>query len=828
MPSLPRRTVRLRLGVGLCAGLACAAMLGIVGHEQKVSGETNSVASSGSSAVDPAAAGAFSKGVAPFVVKYCGDCHSGATPEAKLDLTKYGDVTAVLHDRKTWRKVFFKLEAGEMPPQDQTQPKPEEIATVTHWIDDQLDRPVPLELQDPGRMTIRRLNRAEYNNTIRDLMAIDFHPADDFPTDDVGEGFDNIAALLSLSPILMEKYLAAAEQCVNRALTVLPESPPPTRVFRGSSLDVAGKIRKIFRGAVSLSSGELHLTWAPQKDGEYDLRVRAFGEQAGDEPVRMAIKFDGQELGKHDVKGEQKSPGTFGHHVTTTAGKHLIAVVLTNEFHDPKESDAAKGNRSLAVSRIEIDGPLHIEPTLPESYRRLIIRQPATDATDNKKSNGKPDAKALATVTVARADCARDILRNFANRAFRRPARDDELDRLMAIWRRVNEKDPTGPFDRSLTLPLEAVLASPEFLFRVEADPDANPTAPHRINDFELASRMSYFLWSSMPDDELFALAHRDELHKPAVIEAQVRRMIADPKSNALVDNFAAQWLQFRRISTIAPDKTVFPQFDEQLRSDMRKETEQYFTHVMRDDRSVLEFLDSDYTFLNGRLARFYGIPNVNGNDFRQVSVAGQHRGGLLTQSSILLVTSNPGRTSPVKRGKWILENLLNAAPPPPPANVPPLKDDHQSALNGTVRQRLEQHRANALCASCHKTMDPLGFGLENFDALGQWRTQEGKLPIDSSGTLPGGKTFNGVDGLKKILLGRRDQFCHCFAEKMLTYALGRALEDYDATAIDEISAGAAKSDYRFSSFVIGIVRSAPFQMRRGKDFTPKDKGGSP
>jgi hypothetical protein len=514
-------------------------------------------------------------------------------------------VTAVLHDRKTWRKVFFKLEAGEMPPQDQTQPKPEEIATVTHWIDDQLDRPVPLELQDPGRMTIRRLNRAEYNNTIRDLMAIDFHPADDFPTDDVGEGFDNIAALLSLSPILMEKYLAAAEQCVNRALTVLPESPPPTRVFRGSSLDVAGKIRKIFRGAVSLSSGELHLTWAPQKDGEYDLRVRAFGEQAGDEPVRMAIKFDGQELGKHDVKGEQKSPGTFGHHVTTTAGKHLIAVVLTNEFHDPKESDAAKGNRSLAVSRIEIDGPLHIEPTLPESYRRLIIRQPATDATDNKKSNGKPDAKALATVTVARADCARDILRNFANRAFRRPARDDELDRLMAIWRRVNEKDPTGPFDRSLTLPLEAVLASPEFLFRVEADPDANPTAPHRINDFELASRMSYFLWSSMPDDELFALAHRDELHKPAVIEAQVRRMIADPKSNALVDNFAAQWLQFRRISTIAPDKTVFPQFDEQLRSDMRKETEQYFTHVMRDDRSVLEFLDSDYTFLNGRLARF-------------------------------------------------------------------------------------------------------------------------------------------------------------------------------------------------------------------------------
>ena len=825
-------------------------MLVIVGREEKVSGETSTETSTVASSnngpgVDPAAAGAFSKSVAPFVVKYCGDCHSGATPEAKLDLTKYGDVAAVLHDRKTWHKVFFKLEAGEMPPQDQTQPKPDEIARVTHWIDDQLARPVPLALQDPGRMTIRRLNRAEYNNTIRDLMAIDFHPADDFPTDDVGEGFDNIAAVLSLSPILMEKYLAAAEQCVNRALTVLPESPPPTLVVRASMLDVAGKVKSINRGngnkgnrgGVSLSSGELHYSWTPRKDGEYDLRVRAYGEQVGDDPVRMSLKLDDHEIEKYDVKADMPPPALFGHHVNVTAGKHRIAIVLTNPFHKLDENDEAKGNRSLVVSRLEIDGPLHVEPTLPESYRRLIIRQPATDTAnkpaddkklDNKQSSGKQDAKAIAAITVARADCARDILRNFANHAFRRPVKDDELDRLMAIWRRVNEKDPTAPFDRGLALPLEAVLASPEFLFRVEADPDSNPTAPHRISDFELASRMSYFLWSSMPDDELFALAHRDELHKPETLEAQVRRMIADPKSKALVDNFAGQWLQFRRLSTIAPDKTVFPQFDEQLRADMQKETELYFARIMHDDRSVLEFLDSDYTFLNGRLARFYGISNVYGSEFRQVSVSGQHRGGLLTQSSILLVTSNPGRTSPVKRGKWILETLLNAAPPPPPANVPPLKEDQQSALHGTVRQRLEQHRTNAICASCHKMMDPLGFGLENYDALGQWRTQEGKLPIDSSGTLPSGKSFDGVDGLKKILLARRDQFCHCFAEKMLTYALGRALEDYDATAIDEIAYAAAKSDYRFSSFVIGIVRSAPFQMRRGKDFAPKDKGGQP
>jgi hypothetical protein len=394
--------------------------------------------------------------------------------------------------------------------------------------------------------------------------------------------------------------------------------------------------------------------------------------------------------------------------------------------------------------------------------------------------------------------------------------RDEELDRLMAIWREADAKNP-GPFDRSLTLPLEAVLASPQFSFRVETDPDTNPARPHRISDFELASRLSYFLWSSMPDDDLFALAHRDELHDPATIEAQVRRMIADPRSRALVDNFAAQWLQYRRLASMVPDKTEFPQFDESLRIDMRKETELYFSHIMREDRSVLEFLDSNYTFLNERLASFYGIPNVNGSDFREVSVAGTHRGGLLTQSSILLITSNPGRTSPVKRGKWILETLIGAAPPPPPANVPPL-DDRKSALHGSLRQRLEQHRANPICASCHKTMDPLGFGLENFDALGRWRTSDGQFAIDSSGTLPGGHTFNGVDGLKKILLARRDQFCRCLVEKMLTYALGRGLEDYDAAAVDQIAHDAAANNYRFSSFVIGIVRSAPFELRRGKD----------
>ena len=585
----------MRFVVACCAGLGCVALLGIAGREPKASGETSTAAASNNSAtVDPAAAAQFSKSVAPFVVKYCGDCHSGATPEAKLDLTKYADVAAMLHDRKTWRKVFFKLEAGEMPPLDEKQPKPDERAMVALWIDDQLSRPVPIALQDPGRMTIRRLNRAEYNNTIRDLMAIDFHPADDFPTDDVGEGFDNIAAVLSLSPILMEKYLAAAEQCVDRVLTVPRNAAPVTvRLFHGTRFEVGGKLQKSDDGTAFLSSGDLHISFPLRKGGDYDIRVNAFGEQAGKEPVRMILKVDDHEEKRFDVKGtKDDTPGTYYHHMKIASGQHQFAVVLANPFHDPKESDAKKGNRNLALVSMEVEGPPRNDPpALSEMYLRVVIRQPKSEGR-GKPTNDDDDAKAVA---AERADCAREVLRHFADRAFRRPAKDDEIDRLMAIWRRGDAKDP-GPFGRSLAVPLEAVLVSPEFLFRVETDPDTNPTAPHRISDYELASRLSYFLWSSMPDDDLFALAHRDELHKPETIEAQVRRMIADPKSQALVDNFAAQWLQYRRLANIAPDKTVFPQFDESLRADMRQETELYFTHIMRDDRSVLEFLDSDYT----------------------------------------------------------------------------------------------------------------------------------------------------------------------------------------------------------------------------------------
>ncbi len=796
-----------------CLAIGAVVLATIAARDAKVSGETVGASADG-----------FSKTIGPFVEQYCSDCHSGDSPEAKLDLTKYADAAAVLRDRRIWRKVFFKLEAGEMPPADHPQPKPAETAAVTHWIDEQLSRPVPIGQQDPGRPVIRRLNRAEYNNTIRDLMAVDFHPADDFPTDDVGEGFDNIGAVLSLSPLLMEKYLSAAEQCVGRALTILPESPPPTVASRGSHLDGDARLEKIHRGIVWISGGELYFDWQAPKTGQYIVRVRAFGEPVGDETVRMAIKLDGRELQRFVVKeGTKSEAATYEHPIRIESGSHRVAVAMVGPPHTEKSKSAnSSSDRStLAIVNLEIEGPIAEHPTPPESYRRIVICQPATESGGGK-THAATDPKAAA---VERADCARRVIRKFADRAFRRPATDEEVSRLMTLWRKADARDP-GPFDRSLMPALEAVLVSPQFLYRVETDPVANPMKPHRISDYELASRMSYFLWSSMPDDELFALARRGALHDPATLELQVRRMIADPKSHALVDNFASQWLQYRRLASIAPDKTIFPHFDESLRSDMRRETELFFTHVMREDLSVLEFLDSAYTFLNHRLARLYGIYNVEGSDFRQVSTVGTNRGGLLTQASILLVTSNPARTSPVKRGKWILENLLGAAPPPPPANVPPLKEEQKSAADGTLRQRLEQHRSNALCASCHKTMDPLGFGLENFDAIGRWRTMDGRLPIDARGTLPSGQSFDGVDGLKKILLARRDQFCHFLAEKMLTYALGRAVEDSDAAAVDQIAHDAAANNYRFSSFVVGIVRSAPFLMRRGSEQSEKVQSG--
>lgn len=787
----PRRLI-LSAGIAASGLIIAAAVWGLAPTERRA----DAAVTPGDTAA--AATAVFQQKIVPLVAKYCGDCHGGATPEAKLDLIKYHAAAEVLRDRRIWRTALNKITAHEMPPEDQEQPSNADRAQLTGWIKAALDRPVPISEQDPGQVTIRRLNRAEYNNTIRDLTGVDFHPADDFPTDDVGYGFDNIGDVLSLSPILVEKYLRASQRIIEQALTI-PPPPTPTRTrFLAEQMRASGEAEKVGRGRRRmLSNGDLSTNWNVPQRGDYTIRIRAYGEKAGKDAPHMEFKVDGKVLRSFDVTNEIGSQKTYDLQTKLDAGEHHLAVSFTNAFTD---DNSKKRRRALVLRLIEAEESPDSVPAqpLPESYRRLMIERPESE---------HPSAD-------ERADTARKILRHFANRAFRRPVQHDELDRLMKLWERVDKDDV--PLDRSLQVPLEAVLVSPHFLFRAEPDPEPNNPQPHRIDDFALASRLAYFLWSSMPDEELFAVAGRGELHSDAQLEAQIHRMLRDPKSKALVDNFAAQWLQFRRIDSITPDKDHFPQFNDELRSAMRREAELFFEHVVHDDRSVLDFVDSDYTFVNERLAKLYGIPNVSGDEFRQVSTKGSHRGGVLTQAAILLITSNPARTSPVKRGKWVMENVLGTPPAPPPPNVPALKDDQHVPLTGTLRERMVAHRANAICASCHKSMDPLGFGLENFDAIGQWRTEDGKFPVDAAGTLPGGREFKGVDGLKQILLAQREQFAHCLAEKMLTYALGRGLEDSDAAAVDQIAGAAIRSDYRFSSFVIEIARSAPFQWRRG------------
>jgi hypothetical protein len=597
----------------------------------------------------------FTKEVAPLIGKYCVTCHGGMKPRAGLALDRFKDPESVQKNLKVWESVADNLRSGDMPPPNKPRPNETELATLNAWLDRDVLK-VQTSQRDPGRVTLRRLNRAEYNNTIRDLVGIAFQPADDFPADDVGYGFDNIGDVLSMPPILMEKYLAAAEKIVEKAF----------------------------------------------------------------------------------------------------------------------QSEEAR--------------------------KRILIKRP-----DDK---------------VSKQEAARQILRAFAERAYRRPVAEDELRRLVRLAD-AGERSG-GSFEDGIQLALQGVLVSPNFLFRVEADPKSDkPDAVRQLSDWDLATRLSYFLWSSMPDEELFQLARDGTLRKDGNLEGQVKRMLRDDKARALVENFAGQWLQTRNLKDFTPDPALFPSFDEKLRLAMRKETEFFFAHVMKEDRSVLEFIDADYTFLNERLARHYGIQGVKGDEFRKVTLKDTPRGGVLTQASVLAVTSNPTRTSPVKRGKWILENILGTPPKDPPPGVEELKDDEKAQLTGTLRQRMEQHRANPNCAVCHESMDPLGFGFENFDAIGAWRTQEGKHSIDPSGTLPSGQTFKGPVELKAILKGREDAFARCLAEKMLTYALGRGTERTDRVFIEEIADNLAKGKYQFSALVIEIVNSDPFQKRRGKRGNP-------
>lgn len=727
------------------------------------------------SAADLPTSVSYSERIQPLLMKYCGECHQGDKAEAGIAIDQFTEAKAGTLDRAKWKKVHVQIANKIMPPVDEAQPTDEERKQLTDWIN---DRALTVRCDGPaypGRVTIRRLNRAEYNNTIRDLFGIDFQPAATFPADDTGYGFDNIGDVLTLSPVLLERYLEAAEQVTRRTIRA-PDEDFVTEVSKD--------------GRVLASTDEVKHEFEFPIEGEYILRVKAFADQAGDELAKMELRLDGKELEKVEVKAANAGETqTFEKRVTIPAGKKNVGAAFLNDYY--KQLDGKNEDRNLHIVSISVAGPIgKLAGDLPEPHHRLMIAQPGSPAEYEVS--------------------ARKILGRIVPLAWRRSVSDEEISRLVSLVKQVT--DDGASFERGVQTAVQAVLVSPRFLFRVEEDP---ASGIRDLDAYELASRLSYFLWSSTPDPELLESARTGQLTQSAELERQTRRLLADPRSRSIVDNFASQWLQLRNLANISPNPRRFPKFTKELRADMRRETEMLFETILREDRSIIEFLSADYSYVNQRLAEHYGIEGISGDEFRRVTVNPDQRGGLLGQASILTVTSNPTRTSPVKRGKWILENLLAAPPPPAPAGVPPLKEStRREPIELTLKERMAQHRTDPACAACHQLMDPLGFGLENYDATGVWRTNDGFADVDSTGDLPDGRKFNGPKELRAILLERSDDFRRCFADRLLTYSLGRGLEYFDECTVQQITARGKSEGDKFSAYVLGIVNSTAFRQR--------------
>jgi hypothetical protein len=680
----------------------------------------------------------------------------------------------------------------------------EQVASVTKWLEEEFAREDAAMKPDPGRVTARRLNRFEYNNTVHDLLGVDFRPADDFPTDDFGYGFDNIGDVLTLSPTLMEKYLTAARKVAR--LAIEGEQPPK----------MALKDRYSNKGR---RPGEF--TWERKFQWEADYVIRV--EAATKYPGELFFSFDGGEVKRSKaVPGFVVTGRIHDYPMRLPYGVHKMTAwfVVSEEDAVEQEKKEAADKARQRKRRGEPEPP-------PEPPKPLVVPKGAVDYFEvlgpyNPSPAPTPEGYKRIFVCAQHSDaCVRTDLENLARLAWRRPVTDVEV-RKLAKYVKMAENEGDS-FEKAMEVGVEAVLVSPYFLFRTERDPASG--GEHRVSDYELASRLSYFLWSSMPDAELFRLAKEAKLHDPAVLARQVARMLKDHKSDSLVENFGGQWLQTRNLDSLKPDPDKFPAFTPEIRAAMKKETQLFFSNIIHEDRSILEFLTAKYTFVNEPLAKLYGIPNVKGEQFRKVDLTGTPRVGVLTQGSVLTVSSYPTRTSPVIRGKWILENILNTPPPPPPANVPSLKESEAGSAM-SVRQSLEQHRADPNCAGCHARMDPLGFGLENFDAIGRYRTEDGKFPIDSSGKLPNGKSFANAEELIQILQTDKDAFARCLTEKLLTFAIGRGLERYDRPVVSAIARRLADNQYKFSTLVMEIVNSAPFEMRRGEAPATKQLAG--
>lgn len=796
---------------------------------------------------------AFAREAIPFLAKHCYSCHGGDKKKGDVSLDQDKTDLDIQKRRDVWEDALDMIRSGEMPPKKRPRPTDAEIAAVVRGVEAALANLDCTGPRDPGRVTMRRLNKIEYNNTIRDLIGIDFKPATDFPNDDVGYGFDNIGDVLSLSPLLLEKYLIAADSILDQAI-VRVDPPKPVKERMGG-LRVRPGVGEERRGLFMLESNGAVTGQMYVEEGDYYIRALVFARPAGDEPVRAALRVDGVLLKEFEIKAERDAPQTIEAKTHLKQGTARVSLFFLNPYTEPAVAEADRKNalavagskedknknESNAVDRsggkVEPDRKAAAEKKEPRrnggrrgdfSYddwlkdsparRRLFVRSIELDGPHDAPPPALPETHKR--IMAHRSDAspreaAREIVARFAPRAFRRPVKPEEIEKILKIYD-LAEKEGES-FEDRVKLALARVLVSPHFLYRIELDPaGAKPGSTYLINEYELASRLSYFFWSTTPDDELFDLASKGELRKN--LEAQVARLIRDPKSSEFIRNFSSQWLTTRKLAFVSPDPKTFPNFDEELREAMARETELFFEAIVREDRSVLDFLDADFSFVNERLARHYGIEGVKGKEFRRVKLP-PNRGGILTQASVLTLTSNPTRTSPVKRGKWVLEQILNTPPPPPPPDVPALTEDRR--LTGSLRKVMEQHRENPMCASCHRRMDPIGFAFENYDAIGAWREKDEGYAIDPSGTLPDGKSFQGPGELKKILKSKSELFCRCLVEKMLTYATGRGLEFQDRCAVDKILAALKQNDDRFSTLLFEVVKSEPFQMRTASGEQP-------
>jgi mono/diheme cytochrome c family protein len=765
-------------GVGAALTLIGATLAAImaVGSSQRLIGQTDE----------------FNAAVRPVLTETCATCHSSRLLSGGLNVETIGSADSLVQQRDVWEKVLRRLRAGDMPPAGAPRPPKAQLDAMTEYIERAFDRADASIPQDPGRITARRLNRNEYTNTIRDLLGVRFRAEKYFPADDSGDGFDNISDVLTVSPLLTERYLAAAERIARWAIST--EIPP-----KPIEIDYRTRDRKVRRVDRSTIEAEHRVEFA----GEYTVRIGLPGERPqvnGKDaaPVSLGLWMDGALIASKTVETKPSGLVYFDPYsedevrVYLTEGDHVFRAGFINDpfVKTLPVADSYDRRKNKFLDSIVFVGPFPTT-TEKESRKKILSCNPASGRS-----------------------CVERIVTALATRAYRRPATRREIDALL----RFVEMGARGrSAEQGIQLAIQAVLISPNFLFRVERD--TNPRDPqevHEVSPFELASRLSYFLWSSMPDDELMTLAASDRLRNREVLTAQVNRMLADPRAAAFSENFAGQWLETRNLDIVKPDPDTFKEWDAELRDAMKRETTMFFEHVLRENRPVNDFLTADYTFLNERLAAHYGIAGVAGPEMRRVPLETDRRGGVLSQGSVLTVSSYPTRTSPVIRGKYVLQNLLGAPPDPPPGDIPPLE---ASAAGGglSVRQQMERHRSNPACATCHRTMDQLGFGLENYDAIGRWREQDGKFPVDATGVLPDGQKFSTPGQMRAVLISRLPQFSRTLTEKMMTYALGRGLKASDRRAVDSIQRSVAADGYRFQTMVREVVYSLPFRSRRGE-----------